>query len=51
MLNNVLGHLKTTGIGVGLAVLQVLLNGRSGKALLLAAATAALGAIAKDWNK
>jgi hypothetical protein len=44
MWKNILGDIKTTAIGVGLAVAQVVLNGRSGKQLLLAVITAALGA-------
>lgn len=51
MLNNVFGHLKTTLIGIGLAVAHVLINGRSGKDLAQAILIAILGAISKDWNK
>jgi hypothetical protein len=48
MLNNVLSHWKTTAAGLTLAILQVVLNGRSTKELAAGLAVAILGAIAKD---
>jgi hypothetical protein len=48
MINNIWAHPKTTLSGIGLAVLQVILNGRSGKAVLVAALMAALGALSQD---
>lgn len=50
MLSNVFGHLKTTLAGAGIAALHVVVNGVNWKQLLLAAAMAALGALAKDPN-
>jgi hypothetical protein len=41
-------HWQTSFAGAALAVLQVILNGRDGKTLALAAFAAALGAVAKD---
>lgn len=48
MLNRIFGHIKTTLIGAALAALQVVIAGVDWKHLAIAAATAALGAFAKD---
>lgn len=50
MLTNITKHWKTTLLGAGLAIGQVLLNGRDGKSLALAIITALLGAFSKDPN-
>ena len=50
MLTNVSKHWKTTAVGIGLAVAQVFLNGRSGQAIAMAVLTAILGALSKDPN-
>jgi uncharacterized membrane protein YjjB (DUF3815 family) len=50
MFNNALKHWKTTATGIGLALLQLILNGRSTKELALATAAIIVGAISKDWN-
>lgn len=50
MFNNVLKHWKTTAAGLGLALLQIVLNGRSTKEVALAIAAAVIGGISKDWN-
>lgn len=48
MLNRILSHWKTTGAGLSLAILHVVLNGRSTKEIAIALATAIVGALAKD---
>lgn len=48
MLNNVFSHWKTTASGLALAILQVVLNGRSTKEIASALAVAILGALAQD---
>lgn len=50
MLTNIFAHPKTTLIGVGLAIAQVFLNGRTGQAVTMAILTAVLGALSKDPN-
>jgi hypothetical protein len=47
-LSNFWQHPRTTLSAAALAVLQVLLNGRSGRSVALACAMAALGAISRD---
>ena len=47
-MSNIWQHWKSTLAGIGLAALQVLENGRSGKQIAIALATAVLGAVVKD---
>ena len=51
MFKNILGDLKSTALGLALAVLQVVLNGRSGKQLVTAIGVAALGALTTFASK
>ena len=48
MINRVLGHLWTTGGGVAVAILTVMLNGRTKQSFAAAVAAAIVGALAKD---
>lgn len=47
-MRNIFSHWKSTLAGAGLALLQVLMAGRNGKTLVIAAATAVFGALVKD---
>lgn len=48
MLTRIFGHWKSTLVGMALAAFHVFQAGANWKQLLLAAATAALGAFSKD---
>jgi hypothetical protein len=48
MLTRIFAHYKTTLAGLGVAVLTVVLNGRTPHSFGVAIATAVLGALAKD---
>ncbi len=48
MLNRIFSHWKTTAAGIGVAVFNVILNGRTPHSIGVAVAAAVLGALAKD---
>lgn len=48
MFERIFSHWKTTAAGIGVAVLQVILNGRTTKEVAVALAAAIVGALAKD---